>query len=304
MANDRSYTAGRFAVMFDQGGTNAGYVKSVTGGNIKGEVAVHQLGPDNVQKKHLATIVHEPITVEVGMGMSKSFYEWIQSSFDKGHVTKSGELVAANFDYEAQSARAFTDAYISEVTIPALDGSSKEPAYMTVKFDPEKIRYEKRGGEKLTGTLASNQKKWLCSNWRVDISGLNCTRVAKVDSFTWKQSVIKDEVGMFREATKHPAKVEVPNLKLTISMADISDWQDWHRSFVIDGLCTEGDEKEGSITFLGPDLKEELAEIQLFNVGLISLQQAKQEANKEEVARFEVELYVEKMMFNYMGGGT
>ena len=302
MANVQSYTGGRFAFITDDG-QPAGYVKSVTGGNIKGEVAVLNNGPDNVQKKHLATIVHEPFTVEVGMGMSEGFYKWIQASFDKGHVTKSGEMVAANFDYEAQSARVFTDAHISEVTVPALDGSSKEPAYMTIKFDPQKIRYEKRSGEKLSGKLAANQKKWLCSNWRFELGKLPCAKAAKIDSFTWKQSVIKDEVGAFREPTKHPAKVEVPNLKVTISMADIEDWQRWHQTFVIDGMCSEGDELEGSITFLAPDLKEELAEIQLFNVGMISMQQAKQEANKEEIARFEVELYVEKMLFQWYGGG-
>jgi hypothetical protein len=303
MADARSYTAGRFQFTTDGGSKSLGYVKSVTGGNIKGEVVTHSLGPDNVHKKHLATIAHEPFTVEVGMGMAEDFYKWIQASFDKGHVTKSGELVAANFDYEAQSARVFTDAFISEVTMPALDGSSKEPAYMTVKFDPEKIRYERRGGEKLKGDLAAAQKKWLCSNFRFELGRLPCKRVAKIDSFTWKQGVIKDEVGQFRECTKHPAKVEVPNLKVTVSMADIEAWQQWHRNFVIDGICAEGDELEGAITFMGPDLKEELGEIQLFNVGLISLQQAKQEANKEEVARFEAELYVEKMMFQWFGGG-
>ena len=296
MAN-RSYTAGRFALDVD--GMIAGYVKSVTGGNIKGEVAVHQLGPDNVQKKHLATITHEPFTVEVGMGMSRLFYDWIRASFDKGYVTKSGEMIAANFDYEAQSARVFTDAYISEVTIPALDGSSKEPAYMTVKVDPEKIRYERRSGEKLKGNIGSATKKWLCSNWRFELGSLPSSRVAKIDSFTWKQAVIKDEVGAFREPTKHPAKVEVPNLKLTVSMSDIEPWRQWHQTFVIDGKCSEADELTGAITFLGPDMKEELAEITLDHVGIISMQQAKQEANKEEVARFEVELYVENMRFEY-----
>ncbi len=297
MAQSRSYTAGRFAVDID--GQLAGYVKSVAGGNIKGEVAIHQLGPDNVQKKHLATIVHEPFTVEVGMGMSRLFYEWIQSSFDKGHVTKSGEMIAADFDYHAQSARVFHEGFISEVTLPALDGSSKEPAYMTVKIDPERIRHEKRGGEKLNGKIGSQTKKWLCSNFKMEIGDMPCSRVAKVDSFTWKQAIIKDQVGAFREATKHPAKVEVPNLKLTISMADIEPWRQWHESFVINGLCSDADEVTGSITFLGPDHKEELAEISLDHVGIISLTQAKQEANKEEVARFEVELYVEQMRFLY-----
>ncbi len=297
MANARSYTAGRFALDID--GQIAGFIKSVTGGNIKGNVATHQLGPDNIQKKHIATIEHEPFTVEVGMGMTRGFYDWIRASFDKAHVTKSGEVIAADFDYQAQSARVFTDAHLAEVTIPALDGSSKDAAYMTLKIDPERIRYEKRSNEKLNGKIGTATKKWLCSNWRFELGSLPCQRVAKVDSFTWKQSVIKDEVGAFREATKHPAKVEVPNLKLTISSADIEEWRQWHQSFVIDGKCADSDELTGSLTFLGPDLKEELATIQFDHVGIISLQAAKAEANNESVSRFEVELYCEEMKFEY-----
>jgi hypothetical protein len=300
MANARSYTAGRF--LLDLNKEAAGYVKSVSGGQVRGEVAVHQLGPDNVQKKNLATILYEPFTVEVGMGMTRGFWEWIESSFKKEYRPMNGEVVAADFDYKAMSARVFTDALISEVTIPALDGSSKEAAYMTIKFDPEKITYEKRGGEVLSGKIAPATKKWLCSNWKFDLSGLPCERVAKIDSFTWKQAVIKDECGMFRSPTKHPAKVEVPNLKLTVSMADSAAWADWHRTFVIEGKCADSDERNGSVTFLGPDLQEELAMIEFDHVGIISMQEAKKEANKEEVARFEVELYVEEMRFtNYTG---
>lgn len=296
MAEARSYTGGRF--MLDIDGQVAGFIKKMSGGTIKGEVATHNLGPDIYQKKHLSTIAYDPFTVEVGTGMSKGFYEWIQASFDKGHVTKSGMLVAADFDYNAKSAREFMNAYISEVTFPALDGSSKEPAYMTIKFDPETIFYSPGDGNKLQGNLdASAQKKWLCSNFRFNLGDLPCTRVAKIDSFTWKQGVIKDEVGAFRSPTKHAAKVEVPNLKLTISMADIDPWAQWHKSFVIDGKCTDTDELTGSIEFLGPDLEEVLGTISLDHVGIISLEQAAAEANKEEVARFTVELYVESMRF-------
>ena len=111
--------------------------------------------------------------------------------------------------------------------------------------------------------------------------------------------MIKDEVGQFREATRHPAKVEVPNLKVTISQADIEPWQEWHKSFVIDGKCADEDELSGSITFLAPDLVTELATIELVHVGVMSLEAGGGEANKEEVARFTVELYVEEMKFNY-----
>lgn len=298
MVDTRSYTGGRFAFLVDGLGM-LGFVKKFSGGTIKGELATHNLGPANIQKKHIVGIIYEPITFEVGMGMSAGFYEWIRAAFDMGYVTKSGEIHACDFDYKSMSVREFLAAHISEVTIPALDGSSKEPAYMTVKIDPERIRYRKGDGSPIQGKIVPAAKKWLCSNFRFTLGNLPCSRVAKIDSFTWKQEVIKDEVGQFRVPTKHPAKVEVPNLKLTISMADFEPWQDWHRSFVIEGQCAGGDELTGAITFLAPDLKNELAEIELLNVGIISLQEFGQVSTKEEVARFTVELYVEKMTFNY-----
>jgi hypothetical protein len=299
-SNDRSYTAGRFALDID--GQIAGFIKSVKGGFTKGNVAVHNLGPDNIQKKHLATISHEPFTVEVGMGMTKGFYDWIQASFDKGHVTKSGQMIAADFDYNAQSARVFYDAYISEVTIPALDGGNKEPAYMTLKIDPERIRFEKRGGEKLNGKIGVATKKWLCCNWRFELGSLPCQRVSKIDSFTWKQGVKADEVGMFREPTKHPTKLEVPNLKVTFSMADLDKgWRQWHEDFVVNGNCDDSKELTGSITFLGPDLKQELATINLDHVGIISLEEGGTEANKDDIHRCTAELYVEQMHFTNYG---
>jgi hypothetical protein len=292
------YAGGRFGLVID-GSEFLGYVKSVSGGTIKGEVSVHELGPDNVQKKHISTISHDAFKVEVGMGMSQGFYEWIRQSFDKSHIAKTGEVVACDFDYKAQSVREFYNAHITEVTVPTLDGSSKEPAYMSVSIEPETIRYRKGDGNQITPKISPATKKWLTSNFRFELGDLPCSRVAKIESFTWKQELCKDEVGSFREPQKTPAKVEVPNLKLTISMADINDWAKWHKTFVIEGNCGEDAELTGAITFLGPDLKEELARIELMNVGIISLEQSQSEANKTEVARFEVECYVEQMKFNY-----
>ena len=288
----QSFTGGRFNLVLD-GSDNLGFVKSIKGGNIKGEVATHSLGAENIQKKHLATIIHEPITIEVGMGMSKGFYEWIDATFDKGYVTKSGEFIARDFDYKAMSTREFIDAHIAEVTIPSLDGSSKDPAYITVKLDPERIRYKSGDGNVVKAKAATGAKKWLSSNFKLELGSLPCARVSKIDSFTWKQGIITDEVGAFRKAALHLAKVEVPNLKLTISMADISAWQDWHKSFVIDGKNNEGAELTGAITLMAPDMVGELAKISLKHVGIISLESAAQ------VAQFTVELYIEKTGFQF-----
>ena len=91
MGKARTFTGGRFCLVLD-GSQNLGFVKSIRGGTIKGELAVQNLGPGSVQKKHLATITYEAFTIDVGMGMTAGFYDWIRASFEKGHVTKNGEF--------------------------------------------------------------------------------------------------------------------------------------------------------------------------------------------------------------------
>ena len=297
MADTRSFTGGQFAFMAD-GSEFLGFVKKVSGGTAKAEVATHNLGPSLLQKKHISTISFEDITCEVGLGMAKAMYEWIQATFDQGTVSKSGEIHACNAEGSSMAVREYRDALITEVAMPALDGSSKEPAYMTLKISPEEIKYLPGTGAKIEGKIAPATKKWLCSNFRIDLGKLPCARVSKIDAWTWKAKTTKDEVGQFRIATKHVSAVEVPNLKLTISTADIKDWQDWHKSFLIDGNCSETDELSGSITFLSPNLKEELGRVELQNVGMVSMENEGFEANKEGVSRFTVELYVEQMKFH------
>ena len=293
-----SYAAGRFAFSVD--GQFAGYIKKWSGGSTKGEVATHNLGTSNIQKKHLATITHDPLTVEIGMGMGKSLWDWIKASFDKSFQTKTCALTAADFNYKAMATRVLQDAYIKKVTLPTMEGSNKEAGYFTIEMEPYVIRYEAAGGEDIKGDENANTKKWLCSNFRFEVSGLEdaCKRISKVDSLTWEQKVVKDEVGAFREPTKHAAALTVPNIKLTISAADIGPWAEWHKSFVIDGKCTDGDEKLASLTLLGPDMQEELMTISFKHVGIMSLEQDALEANSEKVASFTVEMYCEEMVID------
>ena len=54
---------------------------------------------------------------------------------------------------------------------------------------------------------------------------------------------------------------------------------------------------QGRIVFLKPDMKTEIGEIELQQVGLVSFKKDDMEANAEKIARFTAELYVEKMLF-------
>lgn len=292
--NDRTYSAGRF--MLDIDGFNVGYLKKFSGLGMQAEVVTNDLGPANVQKKHVSTIKWEPGKCTVGIGMGKGMYDWIKSAFDMNFLTKTGTVTMANFNYEAQRTADFNGGLITSVTVPALSGDSKEAAYFDIEWEAEQVRWAKGGG-KVQSKIGEKQKAWLCSNFKFELGGLPCNRVAKIDSFSLKCAVTRDAIGTVREYTAHPAKVTVPDLKLSISMADYDAWAQAAKKWFVDGKHLETDEMTGRIVFLGPDMKEELGEIELQNVGFKSFKTDELTANSESVLRFSPELYVEKMVF-------
>ena len=291
----RSITGGRFALEID--GFNAGFLKKFSGLGMEADIVTNDLGPDNVQKKHVANIKWAAAKATIGVGMGKGMYDWIKASFDKGYVSKGGTFTAADFDHKAQSSLTFAGGLITSVGVPKLDGSSKDAAYFDIEFEVETVRWAKGDGSDIRGKIGPAQKAWLCSNFRVEIGGLPCSRVATVDAFTWKCSVAADQIGIVREPTKHPAKVTVPDIKLGISYADHDPWAQAAKSWFVDGHHLESDEMTGRIVFLDPNMKDEIGEIELHNVGFKKFSDDDNEANSEKIKRFNVELYVEKMVF-------
>ena len=243
MADQRSHTAGRFALDID--GFNVGYLKKFSGLHMEADIVENDLGPDNVQKKHVANIKWTPGKATVGIAMGKGMYDWIKAAFDKGYLTKNGTFTSGDFNYKAQSAMTFSNALITGVTVPKLDGSSKDAAYFDVEFDCEQVRWAKGDGSDIRGQIGPKQKAWLCANFRIEIGGLPCDRINSLDSFTWKCAVTPDQIGIHREPTKHPAKVTVPDLKLSISSADHDAWAQAAKKWFVDGHHLEGDEMTG-----------------------------------------------------------
>jgi hypothetical protein len=294
-ANDRSYTNGRFALDID--GVTVSFLKKFSGMAMEADIATHDHGPEIFQTKNVANIKWTAGKVSVGAGMGAGMYKWIKQSFDKAFVQKNGTLTNADFNYKAQSTLTFMNALITSVTFPKLDASSKEALYLDVEFEPEQVRWAKGGGESIQGKYGTKQKAWLCSNFRVEMGSLPCERVSTVDSFTWKQSIAPDPIGIHREPTKHPAKVTVPEIKLSISMADYEPWAKYARSWFVDGNHLQDQHMTGRISLLAPDTKKEIGEITLEGCGLKKFDEGDKEANSEKIARFNVELYVEHMTF-------
>lgn len=160
---------------------------------------------------------YEDIIVSCGTGMSKAFYGWIKDSFDMKFAAHDGELAIGNLGGPT-SRLAFTNALLSEVGLPALEASSKDVAKMTIKFSPEITRFSRTGGT--SSSLPAVQKRWLTSNFKLEIDGLDATRVNKIDAFTVKPVSASDNPG----AAIEPAHLEVPDLVVGLPEASSDSW--------------------------------------------------------------------------------
>jgi len=288
MAGTRSYVSGSF--MFNLQGVKCGFLKAVDGGAISAEVIEEKLGPDFFVKKHIGQPKYEDIELTIGFELVQDVYDWIAASWNMNYARKDGSIVATDANLQAKSERQFYHALITEVTIPALDGAAKDPAFLTVKFSPEYTREVKAAG-KLIAPKPEAQKRFLPSNFRLEIDGLDCTKVNKIDSLTVKQTVGTDDIGDARDIVKEPGKLEFPNLRITLAEAGAQTWVDWFEDFVINGNNDESKEKGGRIVLLSPDRKQELGRVELH--GIFSLR--RQAPTGEAVARVVAELYCERM---------
>jgi T4-like virus tail tube protein gp19 len=296
MATARTVSPDTFAVMLD--GVSAGLVKSVVGGDVHADV-IEEPGTPFV-KKHIGPPRYEDITVQVGFQMSQQLYEWIAGSWAGAGTRRDGAIVTADLNLTARTERQFFHALLTETTIPALDAASKNPAYLTVKFAPESTKSVKASGTIAGG--ATKQKLFLPSNFRFELDGVDCKRVTKIDTFTVRQELRADEIGEVRRIAKQAARVEFPNLRVSIGDGPtVASWQSWFDDFVIKGNCDDSMEKSGAIVFLTPDLKSELARVVLHNVGICALRRPPRIAQSEAPRVVTVELYCERMEFRVTG---
>ncbi len=289
MANQNNHAGGHYALDID--GTPVGALKAVSGFDMLGDVVLEALGPGSLPKKHIADIQWTPGKATVGMGMGQGMYEWMKKAFDQGASRASGTLATGDFNFKERSVLTFADALLTAVTVPKLDGASKEAGAFDLEFEAEQVRVAPGDGSDIRGPMGTRQQPWLCSNFRFELGALPCARVASIESFTW--TCTPSTATVFQPGTG--PTITVPDLRLSISAADYDAWAAAAQRWFVDGQHLEGDEMSGLITLLTPDLQTPLGAITLGNVGFKRFAPLPPAGGADTVYRFQVDLYVETM---------
>lgn len=296
--DSRSYRAGAFAITI--GGSAPGYVRKVDMGKLSNEIITENLGGTIRQKKHAGKMKHDPITLEVGIGMGKELYTWIKNSFDNKHTRMDGEVLIADHDYKVMRRMEFVNALVSEVGVPAMDAAGKEALYFTVKLQPETVRFADGGGNIGAVKIGENQKKWVSNNFRFDAAGMDTKHLKKVDALKWTQKIQEHAVGEFIESQYEATAAECGDLKLTMATISYKPWYDKAKAWFFEGKKTEGDELAMGLDILAQDAKEVIGRIGFENCGMKEFVFAALEAAADKISTFDVSLYTEKYTFDIM----
>lgn len=292
MADGRGFRAGAFALELE--GKIAGYVQKIDLGALKTDVASVNLGPTNRIKKYVTKMSWAPIKFEVGLSMGDEVRAWLQSSFDRKHLRKSGAFIMFDHNYEAQRRCDFTDAHITEIVLPACDPKNKTAPHFQITIQPEVVRFTSGGG-KVNPVIAQAQKLHGQTNFNIDVPGLPSKAILKVDSVKWNCAVTEDALGEFVESQYVPTKVECGDIKVSVAGQHWEAWyKDAHKDLVL-GQRTEAGERTIAVNILGPDAKKEVATIEFTNCGWKEFQFEAMTANEDKVSAFNASFYCEGM---------
>jgi len=301
----KASSIGHFELAID-GHTSTAYLKSVEGGYIRAGLMDEPIGPENHRIKHTSVASIEPFSVELGLSGANDVLRWIQQSWRKEWSRRNGEIKHANFDLYQTFTHEFYDALITETTFPALDGSSKDAAYLKVKIQPERVVTAKVDGEQVKAEIGreGKQKMWLCSGFRLHIEGVqNIEYTNKIDSFTIKQGVKQLYTGIDRLPQIEPTKIEFPSITGTIALGYADGILKWYDEAVVKGGADPSMQKTGWLEFLAPDRSTVIFRINLDEVGLAHAQIPQSTANADQIKRVKFELYVGRMDLDGHGMG-
>lgn len=278
-----------------------GFLRLAQGGGVSAQVLTHQQGTSLDLWRQIGKPKFEDITLSVGMGMSPPFYKWIASFFTRDIVRKAGSIIGGDFNFVERTKRTFKEAMISEVQIPALDGASKDAAYMTVKVVPEEMEYESlTSNNKIKAPVGLNQpaKLWQAANFSFAVDGMEkaFNRTTKIDAFTIKQQILEYPSGHRTTNLRIPGRLDFPNLTVYIPSVDAKPVIDYVVGRVITRKANT--QTTGTLQFMSCDHKE-LCTIDLNGVDIISAEPEKLDASQDALHMVKVQIQVESMAFKY-----
>jgi hypothetical protein len=306
------FSTGHFKLVID-GKPVTSYIKSVEGGLINAQAVEEPVGQFNLRGRHLGPRDIEPLQIEFGMAGSKWALDLVdQFIHQRKHHRLSGEIVHADVNMKAQYSFEFSEAVITELTLPKLDAAGKDSLLCRVKLQPQDIKFKLGGGAKLNQDSIGRQKAWHTSNFRITLDSVGeLPYVSSVEALTIKLGHKPMQLPDHFRPDVLPTKVDMPKLSLTQPLSRSASLIKWYQEAVAnqlgpgtaDSAGAKGYETSGSIEYLDATLKQVLYTVEFDGVGMEKFSIPKSEANAPATKMAKFDFYVTAIKVKANGGG-
>jgi hypothetical protein len=265
----------RFVLTLD--GVVCGEVIAAEGGDISSPV-IREPDAGGLVRKHLGPAEPRPVELTLDLSLQPVVYDWIASAWQGEPLQKNGTLVSVDSSLRARSEFVFQAAVIESTSFPAVDAASHDPGTIAVTLRPQHVALVAGSGQPVPGLVPKpKQTGWLSSNFLLQIGGLDCKRVSSVYA-----APIDRSTGV----------IDFPDLKIELAETGAGQWDAWHAQFVEQ----PAEEKSGTLTFLGQDLKTPLGSVTLTGLGIYRVTAATSADDRHgAIRRLAAELYCQEM---------
>jgi hypothetical protein len=261
------------------------FLNGAAGGELFAEV-VHETGSAGAfVPKHLGAVGVEDISLDVGLAISEALFDWIAASWQAQDVVKDGAVLLIDHALAVKAERRFVNARLAATTFHAMDAASREPGHVSLLLRPESLTVAAGVGKVAAPML--RQRLWRAWAFRLEIDGLDTSRVSRIGSFT-----VPGAIG---------GRVDFPDLAITLAQPSAATWAAWFQDFVVHGRNADAYERRGRIHFLPANLGTPLATIELAGLGIFRLE-VESGALPDQVAQVTAGLYCERMTLQHGGG--
>jgi hypothetical protein len=245
------------------------------------------------------------IAFRCGTGMSTDFYDWIKDAFDRQCPSKSGAVVVSNSSFKQIARAPWERGLLAEVSLPALDIYSNDPAELRARIKPEEPKApgpqamspQPLSQAPLCGVMKPLQppvrKNWLSNGFSLQIAGLEdaCRRITAVEAITLRVRPCNPfdvRATPFKERSE---EVDLPDLVITLPEAFAGPFSDWLESGAF--------EKKGTLSYLSADGKAELFRLDFSGLVAFRLAVDKTGPTLGLSRRVKVEMACEPLAFSY-----
>ncbi len=276
----------RYALTLDK--AFAGFASSFEGGGARGTVVDLPGGNSKKPRKTLAGFRSAEMAIEVPATLEQPLFDWMVQAWAGQLAPRNGAVFTLESSKNAVGRLEFSNGIITETTIPDMNVASKQDGMLSIKIAPQTTRRINASGP-FSAPIGPQTKVWQPSNFRLQIVGLDCTRVARIEALKLKIQVDIPRVGSGRN--RELGKLELPNLVFYLPEAFAKPFFDWHEEFVIKGINGDDRERAGSLELLDPSMKP-LLTIGFSHLGIVSVDPDSSDGGPRMVR---VEMYCEDM---------